>query len=77
MHGKTSNIHIANDSPIFKGLPPVICAARYHSLVCDRSTLIDKLLVIAEDEESQIMGIKHQAFDIYGVQFHPESILTN
>ncbi|MDR3071852.1 MAG: aminodeoxychorismate/anthranilate synthase component II [Endomicrobium sp.] len=76
MHGKASNIHIANGSPIFKNLPPVIEAARYHSLIADRPTLPDELLVIAEDEVSQVMGVKHQDFDIYGVQFHPESILT-
>jgi anthranilate synthase component 2 len=76
MHGKTSNIHIANGSPIFKGLSPVITAARYHSLVASRASFSDDLLVIAEDEESQAMGVKHKDFDIYGVQFHPESILT-
>ncbi|GHT43386.1 glutamine amidotransferase [Endomicrobiia bacterium] len=76
MHGKTSDIHIANGSPIFKGLSPVIVAARYHSLIVDRATITEELLVIAEDEQSQVMGIKHRDFNIYGVQFHPESILT-
>jgi anthranilate synthase component 2 len=76
MHGKTSNINIANGSAIFKNLVPIIKAARYHSLVADRASLPDDLLVIAEDEWSQVMGVKHKDFDIYGVQFHPESILT-
>ncbi|MCL2390662.1 MAG: aminodeoxychorismate/anthranilate synthase component II [Endomicrobia bacterium] len=76
MHGKTSDVHIANGSPIFKGLPPVMKAARYHSLIADRTALPDELLVIAEDEESQIMGVKHRDYDLYGLQFHPESILT-
>jgi anthranilate synthase component 2 len=76
IHGKASNIHIAKGSPIFKGLSPVITAARYHSLVADRASFSDDLLVIAEDEDSQAMGVKHKNFDIYGVQFHPESILT-
>jgi anthranilate synthase component 2 len=75
-HGKTSDIHIANGSPVFKGLSPVLRAARYHSLIVDRATIPDELLVIAEDEESQVMGVKHQDCDLYGLQFHPESVLT-
>ncbi|MCA6071462.1 MAG: aminodeoxychorismate/anthranilate synthase component II [Endomicrobium sp.] len=76
MHGKTSNIHIANGSPIFRGLSPILRAARYHSLIADRATLPDELLVISEDEESQVMGVKHRDYNLYGIQFHPESILT-
>lgn len=76
VHGKASNIHIANGSPVFKGLPPVLEAARYHSLIAERATLPDELLVIAEDEDSQVMGVKHQDYDLYGLQFHPESVLT-
>lgn len=76
MHGKKSNIHIANGSPIFRGLPPVIEAARYHSLCVKRDTLPDELLVIAEDDIGEVMGVKHSKYDVYGVQFHPESILT-
>ncbi|OEG70500.1 anthranilate synthase subunit II [Candidatus Endomicrobiellum trichonymphae] len=75
-HGKTSDIHIANGSPVFKGLSPVLRAARYHSLIADRATIPDELHVIAEDEESQVMGVKHQDYDLYGLQFHPESVLT-
>ncbi|MDR3112430.1 MAG: aminodeoxychorismate/anthranilate synthase component II [Elusimicrobiota bacterium] len=77
MHGKTSSIYIANGSPIFKGLAPVIKAARYHSLIADRETLPDEMLVIAEDELSQVMGVKHCDYNIYGLQFHPESVLTD
>jgi anthranilate synthase component 2 len=76
MHGKTGNVHIANGSPIFKGLAPIIRAGRYHSLAVKRDGLPDDLLVIAEDDEGEIMGIKHKHYDIYGLQFHPESILT-
>ena len=76
MHGKQSHIHIANGNSIFKGLPPVIQAARYHSLIACRQSLPDELLVIAEDEEGEIMGVKHRDYEIYGLQFHPESILT-
>jgi len=76
MHGKQSNIHIANGNRIFRGLPPVIQAARYHSLTVKKGTLPDELLVIAEDDEGEIMGVKHRDYEIYGLQFHPESILT-
>ena len=76
MHGKTSAVHIANGSPIFRGLPPILEAARYHSLCAKRDTLPDELLVIAEDESGEVMGVKHAEFDLYGLQFHPESVLT-
>ncbi len=76
MHGKASSVHIANGSALFRGLPPIIDAGRYHSLAVSRETLPDELLVIAEDSNGEIMGIKHKDYDIYGVQFHPESILT-
>lgn len=76
MHGKQSNIHIANGSTVFNGLPPIIKAARYHSLIADKDSLPDELLVIAEDDEGEIMAVKHRNYEIYGLQFHPESILT-
>lgn len=76
MHGKSSNIHIANGSNLFRGLPPIIRAARYHSLAAERISLPDELLIIAEDDGDEIMGLKHRDYDVYGVQFHPESILT-
>jgi anthranilate synthase component 2 len=76
VHGKTSDIHIANGSPIFKGMAPIIKVARYHSLVVDRTSLPDDVLVIAEDEIGQVMGVKHKDYEVYGLQFHPESILT-
>jgi anthranilate synthase component II len=76
MHGKQSNIHIANGATIFHGLPPMIQAARYHSLIAERNTLPDELLVIAEDDDGEIMAVQHRCYEIYGVQFHPESILT-
>jgi anthranilate synthase component 2 len=76
IHGKQSNIHIANGSSIFIGLPPIIQAARYHSLIAQRESLPDELLVIAEDDGGEVMGEKHRDYEIYGLQFHPESILT-
>jgi len=76
MHGKKSSIHIANGNEIFKGLPPIIEAARYHSLIAEKHGIPDELLVIAEDQSGEIMGVKHRDYEVYGVQFHPESILT-
>jgi anthranilate synthase component 2 len=76
MHGKQSNIHIANGAIIFHGLAPMIQAARYHSLAAKRDTLPDELLVIAEDDDGEIMAVQHRDYEIYGLQFHPESILT-
>lgn len=76
MHGKKSQIHIANGSQLFRGLPPIIEGARYHSLSMARETLPDELVIIAEDSSGEVMGVKHRNADVYGVQFHPESILT-
>ena len=76
MHGKQSMIHIANGNPVFRGLPPLLPAGRYHSLAVNRDTLPDEILVIAETDDGEVMGIKHRVFDVYGLQFHPESILT-
>lgn len=76
MHGKKSKIHIASGSAIFYSLPPIVEAARYHSLAINRRALPDELLVIAEDNDGEIMGIKHRDHETYGLQFHPESILT-
>ena len=76
MHGKQSDIHIANGSKIFLNLPPIIKAARYHSLAADKYTMPDTLRIIAESDDGSIMAVKHRDHEIYGVQFHPESILT-
>jgi anthranilate synthase component 2 len=80
MHGKTSPVY-HNDLGVFKGLNNPFIATRYHSLVIDQKTLPDCLEVTAwtEDEAGnidEIMGIKHKQLDVEGVQFHPESILT-
>ncbi|MDR2772380.1 MAG: aminodeoxychorismate/anthranilate synthase component II [Elusimicrobiota bacterium] len=76
MHGKTSTLKIKNSMPIFAGLAKNFVAARYHSLAADPSTLPRELSVIAVDEIGQIMGVRHKKFNLYGLQFHPESILT-
>ena len=75
MHGKTSQIkHVGKG--IFKGLRKTISATRYHSLIIDRKSLNNNLLITAETKDKVIMGIKHKKYNIHGVQFHPESIKT-
>ena len=75
MHGKTSPIY-HNGSGVFKGLPNPFEATRYHSLVVKREGFPEVLKVTAETKEKEIMGLSHKRFPIFGVQFHPESILT-
>lgn len=76
MHGKKSNIKISNFSPVFQNLPTNIEAARYHSLAAKRETIPDTLEVIAEDDSGEVMAVQHKKYKVYGVQFHPESIMT-
>ena len=75
MHGKTSQIS-HNGKGIFEGTPNPFEATRYHSLVIERETLPECLEVTAESEDKEIMGVHHKQFPLWGVQFHPESILT-
>jgi para-aminobenzoate synthetase component 2 len=75
MHGKTSPVQHTGTG-VFENLPNPFEATRYHSLIVDRDTLPDSLEVTAETAEAEIMGLRHREFPIYGVQFHPESILT-
>jgi len=75
MHGKTSLIS-HDDKTIFKGLKNPFTATRYHSLAIEEKTLPSDLLVSARSEDNEIMGVRHKKFVIEGVQFHPESILT-
>jgi anthranilate synthase component 2 len=77
MHGKTS--HVFHDgSGVFVGLPSPLEVMRYHSLIVERSTLPDCLEVVAfaEDDPTEIHGVKHREHPVYGVQFHPESVMT-
>jgi len=75
MHGKTSTI-THNRQDCFSGIPSPYTVVRYHSLVIDRATLPAELSVTAESDDGEIMGVRHKALPIRGVQFHPESIIT-
>lgn len=75
MHGKTSLIHHENVG-VFKGLPNPYTATRYHSLVIERETIPDCLEITAWTDDGEIMGVRHKTLAVEGVQFHPESILT-
>ena len=76
MHGKMSVAKLDQECPIFKGIGETTEVARYHSLAAVKETIPDTLKVTAETEDGEIMAVKHTDYDIYGVQFHPESILT-
>ena len=75
MHGKTSLIHHHGNS-VFTGLPNPFTATRYHSLVIERESLPECLEITAWTADDEIMGVRHKALAVHGVQFHPESILT-
>lgn len=76
MHGKSSEIEILRNDGLFEGLPNKINAARYHSLIVDKNTIPPELEVTAQTEDGEVMGLKHREYPVYGIQFHPESILT-
>ena len=76
MHGKQSMVQFLGDCPLFRGLPQTAPVARYHSLAVDPDSLPDCLTITAVTEDGEIMGIRHREYPIYGVQFHPESIMT-
>ncbi len=76
MHGKQSIAKVDNMCPLFKGLPDTTPVARYHSLAAKKETMPEELIVTAETDDGEIMAVKHRDYEIYGVQFHPESIMT-
>lgn len=76
MHGKSSIIELYDDN-IFKGIDKQTRVARYHSLAVEKETLAKELKVIALSDDGQVMAVKHNDYPVYGLQFHPESILTD
>ncbi len=75
MHGKTSVMQ-HEGAGVFSGLPTPLEATRYHSLIVDRESLPDELEITAETRDGLVMGLRHREFDVEGVQFHPESVLS-
>jgi len=76
MHGKTSLVH-HNAKGLYRGIPSPFVAARYHSLIIKKGSLPKEIIVDAWTEEGEIMGVRHKKHKIFGVQFHPEAILTD
>ncbi|MCD8362962.1 MAG: aminodeoxychorismate/anthranilate synthase component II [Lachnospiraceae bacterium] len=76
MHGKQSQVRLDTGCPLFQGMPETIPAARYHSLAAIRETLPESLKITAQTEDGEVMAVQHRDYPIYGVQFHPESVLT-
>ena len=76
MHGKQSLTKIDTTSPIFRGLPEEVPVARYHSLAVEADTLPPELKVIATADDGEVMGVQDVQYPVYGLQFHPESIMT-
>ncbi|OFY63757.1 MAG: aminodeoxychorismate/anthranilate synthase component II [Bacteroidetes bacterium RIFCSPLOWO2_02_FULL_36_8] len=75
-HGVATEMEIVKDDILFKGLPGKFKAGRYHSWVVDENNFPDELEITCKDEKGYVMGLRHKKFDVRGVQFHPESILT-
>lgn len=76
MHGKQSMTKVDNTDGLFKGLDEMVPVARYHSLAADPDTMPDCLKITALTDDGEVMAVKHKEYDVYGVQFHPESIMT-
>lgn len=76
MHGKQSNVRFDVNCPLFKGCPQNALVARYHSLAADADTIPECLKITASTTDGEVMAVQHKEYPIYGVQFHPESIMT-
>lgn len=76
MHGKQSEVRLDQNCLLFKGCPETAPVARYHSLAADSSTIPEELKVIALTTDGEVMAVQHVEYPIYGLQFHPESIMT-
>lgn len=75
-HGLATDIQIVADDQIFKGFASEMTVGRYHSWIIDKSTLTPELIITASDQRGEIMALRHTNYNVWGVQFHPESILT-
>ena len=76
MHGKQSDVMLCNDGVLFAGMESCMTVARYHSLAADQESLPEILRVTAKTEDGEIMAVEHRNYPVFGVQFHPESVLT-
>ena len=76
MHGKQSKVSFDKSCPIFRDCPDTALVARYHSLAADEATVPDCLNVTARTDDGEIMAVQHKEYPIFGLQFHPESIMT-
>ncbi|MGN1451489.1 MAG: anthranilate synthase component II [Eubacteriales bacterium] len=76
MHGKQSDVKFDTDCPLFRGCPETAPVARYHSLAADAATIPEELKITALTADGEVMAVQHRKYPVYGVQFHPESIMT-
>lgn len=76
MHGKQSEVIFDTGCPLFRGCPEKAFVARYHSLAADKETIPQELIVTAKTVDGEIMAVRHREYPVYGMQFHPESIMT-
>lgn len=76
MHGRQSEIKLDVSSPVFKGCPEITPVARYHSLAADADTIPECLKITAVAADGEVMAVRHKEYPVYGLQFHPESIMT-
>ncbi len=77
MHGKASEVEVDGECKLFEGLPEKITVGRYHSLIVEKDGLPGELKVTAKTDDGEIMGLRHKTHPVFGIQFHPESILTS
>ena len=76
MHGKQSRVKLDQRCPLFRNCPEKVLVARYHSLAADPDTMPEELIPVALTEDGEIMAVMHKTYPVWGVQFHPESIMT-
>ena len=76
MHGKQSEVEFDTDNILFRNCPKKAPVARYHSLAADKDTMPEELIITARTKDGEVMAVQHREYPVYGVQFHPESIMT-